>query len=111
VVTGDYGRCRQLLLILLDNAVKFSPVGETVTVSQLRQGKGWKFVVADHGCGIAPDKIKHIFTKFHRSHDENNKQGTGLGLAIAWEIAQRHGWQLSCVSQLGKGSKFIISQS
>ena len=111
VVTGDYGRCRQLLLILLDNAVKFSPAGETVTVSQLRQGKGWKFVVADHGCGIAPAEIEHIFTKFHRSHDGNNKQGTGLGLAIAWEIAQRHGWQLSCVSQLGKGSKFIISQS
>ena len=110
-LTGDYGRCRQLLLILLDNAVKFSPAGELVTVSQRRKDSGWELVVEDNGCGIAPADLPHIFTKFHRSHNEDNKQGTGLGLAIAREIAQRHGWRLACESQLGKGSRFIITQA
>jgi len=111
LLLGDYGRLRQLLIILLDNAVKFSPENSQIIVQQQINQQNWQITVEDQGCGISPAELPHIFNKFRSSKESANRQGTGLGLAIAQEIAQRHGLQLTCKSQLGKGSKFIISSS
>ncbi|SFW47306.1 sensor histidine kinase [Selenomonas ruminantium] len=108
IIEGDYGRLRQLLVILLDNAIKFSPEETSITVAQEITPQGWQFSVTDQGCGIPLEELPHIFNKFRSSRGQANRQGTGLGLAIAQEIAQRHGLQLTCESKLGQGSKFII---
>ncbi len=108
IMEGDYGRLRQLLIILLDNAVKFSPEKTFITVEQQVTPKGWQVSVTDQGCGISPEELPHIFDKFRTNRGQENRQGTGLGLAIAQEIAQRHGLRLTCESQIGQGSKFSI---
>ncbi|SFA89990.1 sensor histidine kinase [Selenomonas ruminantium] len=108
IIEGDYGRLRQLLVILLDNAVKFSPEETSITVAQEITPQGWQFSVTDQGCGIPPEELSHIFDKFRTSRGQENRQGTGLGLAIAQEIAQRHGLRLACESQIDQGSKFSI---
>ncbi len=104
---GDYGRLRQLLLILLDNGIKFSDEGSIVNVNgSIGDGK-WQIQVEDKGRGIAPEDLLHIFERF-KTTSEGNPGGTGLGLAIAWEIAQRHGISIKCESKLGEGTRFIM---
>jgi len=110
LLNGDYGRLRQLLIILLDNAIKFSPENATIEITQQKSNEHWQIHVTDHGCGIAPEELPHIFDKFHSIKTTNNKQGTGLGLAIAKEIAQRHHLHLTCHSHPGQGSTFTITQ-
>lgn len=105
--TGDYGRLRQLLLALLDNAVKFSPAGATVEVACKLSGGNWQLKVADQGPGIPPEDLPHIFDRFKKG-GEDNPQGTGLGLAIAREIALRHGIELTCESHEEQGAAFTL---
>ena len=92
---GDYGRLRQMLMIFLDNAIKFSPLGGTVEV--LLAGNVLK--VVDHGCGIPAKDLPHVFERFYKTRVETNKSGTGLGLAIAKEIAERHDIKVSMISE------------
>lgn len=106
---GDYGRLRQLLIILLDNAIKFSPTGSTIEIRQHPNETGWPIHVTDHGCGISAEDLPHIFDKFHSTKTIQNKQGTGLGLAIAKEIAHRHTLHLTCQSSPDQGSTFTIT--
>jgi signal transduction histidine kinase len=83
---GDYGRIRQMLMVFVDNAVKFSPkdskVEITLTDNTIR--------ITDHGCGVPDYELAHIFDRFYKTRNEQNKTGTGLGLSIAREIAERH---------------------
>ncbi len=95
-VTGDYGRLRQMFLIILDNAVKFSPQGSTVTVTM----RGNTVSLRDYGIGIAPEDLPYIFDRFYKVKSEKNKNGTGLGLAIAKQIADRHNIQVSVRSEV-----------
>ncbi|MPM28304.1 Adaptive-response sensory-kinase SasA [bioreactor metagenome] len=101
-VTGDYGRLRQMFMIVLDNAVKFSPAGGLVEVTQ----KGRTVSVTDHGAGISEDFLPHVFDRFYKVKSEENKSGSGLGLAIAKEIADRHGVSVSVESNEGQGTTF-----
>ena len=105
--SGDYGRLRQLLLALLDNAVKFSPAGANVEVAGELNGHSWQLKVTDQGPGIPPEELPHIFDRFKKG-GQDNAQGTGLGLAIAREIALRHGIELTCESQQGQGATFAL---
>ena len=101
-ITGDYGRFRQMLMIVLDNAVKFS--GDSGTVEfELKEDR---ITVRDHGNGISEEDMPHIFERFYRSRTEQNKAGTGLGLAIARRIAERHGIEMSANSTPGEGAEF-----
>ena len=109
--TADYGRIRQMFLIILDNAVKFSPAGSSIEISlQTGDDENWEIILQDHGCGIAPDELPHIFERFHRSTSASNPNGTGLGLAIANQIANRHGLFMSCESTLHEGTTFRFSK-
>ncbi len=99
---GDYGRLRQMLLIVLDNAIKFSPEKGVVSVTF----SGSRLSVKDEGPGIAPEHLPFIFDRFYKSRTEDNKVGTGLGLAIAKQIAERHGIRLTAQSLGGQGATF-----
>ncbi|MGE4484131.1 MAG: ATP-binding protein [Oscillospiraceae bacterium] len=101
-VTGDYGRLRQMFLIVLDNAVKFSPEGGVVKIS-LKSGI---VTVSDRGVGISEEDLPHIFDRFYKERSEENKSGSGLGLAIARQIAERHGVRISVRSRLNEGAEF-----
>ncbi len=94
-IWGDYGRIRQMLMILLDNAVKFSPENGVVKLT-LTDGV---LTISDHGAGISEENLPYIFDRFYKSRSEQNKMGTGLGLAIAKQIADRHDIDIIVESQ------------
>lgn len=102
---GDYGRLRQMLVTVIDNAVKFSPQGGTVSLALSRQAGQDVISVTDHGPGIEPDQLPQIFERFHSSGAEN-PTGTGLGLPIAKQIAQRHGVKIRVESRNDAGNSY-----
>ena len=81
-VLGDAGRLRQLLLILLDNALKYTPEGGDITVRVARHGGQARLEVRDSGPGLAPADLPHLFERFYRADKARRSGGTGLGLAI-----------------------------
>ncbi len=101
---GDYSRLRQMLLIVLQNAVKFSPEGGRVSV----QLQGGSLSVCDQGSGIATEDLPHIFDRFYKARTPQNQEGSGLGLAIAGQIAQRHGIALTAHNQPSGGACFTF---
>jgi signal transduction histidine kinase len=106
VVQGDADRLRQLVLILLDNAVRYSdPAGE-VTVTLAAAPDGIQLTVADRGMGIAPDEIERVFERFYRGDGAAGRHegGSGLGLPLARAIARAHGGELTLESRLGEGT-------
>ncbi|MGN0992035.1 MAG: sensor histidine kinase, partial [Candidatus Ventricola sp.] len=102
---GDYTRLRQMLLAVIDNAVKFTPAGHHVRLT-LKEDEP-AVIIADEGIGIPPGEIDHIFDRFHHQHDVSHKN-TGLGLAIAQEIARRHGVAIRVESREGEGTTFTF---
>ena len=99
---GDYGRLRQMFLIVLHNAVKFSPAKSTVSVTLTPAYAE----IRDEGPGIAREEIPLLFDRFHKAATAGNSEGSGLGLAIARQIAVRHGIRLTVESELGHGAAF-----
>lgn len=97
---GDYGRLRQMIIIMLDNAVKYSDYNTKVKIKLNNKG----FSIIDRGAGIDSEHIPYIFERFYRA--DNSGTGSGLGLAIAYQIAKRHGINLSVESKPGFGSTF-----
>jgi len=125
MIQGDYGRLRQMFLVILDNAVKFSPSAASVdipasdvdvtassvdvTVSIVAGTvSGIQVIVRDYGPGIDPEHLPHIFDRFNKSRDERNKTGTGLGLSIAKQIAGRHGITLTARNHKEGGAEFVF---
>jgi len=108
VVEGDPDRLRQLLLNLVDNALKYSPPGGTVTLSLFREQDGVRVCVQDSGPGIPPEVLPHIFERFYRGPQQEEHKGAGLGLAIARWIAEAHGGRLTAESSPGQGSTFTL---
>lgn len=104
-ILGDYGRVRQMMMIILDNAIKFSPKNEKVDIILENN----KLYIKDKGVGISLEDLPYIFDRFYKSRSEENKTGTGLGLAIAKQIADRHGIKLRAESIEGQGATFIFS--
>jgi signal transduction histidine kinase len=93
------------LIILIDNAFKYTPSG-SVTVRAGRQGDGVVVQVQDTGIGIAREDLPHVFERFYRADRARARGGAGLGLAIAQWVAGIHGGKLAVESELGKGSTF-----
>ena len=94
LMEGDYGRLRQMLMIFLDNSIKFSHEGGTVELRLL----GDRLTVTDHGSGVKQEDLPYVFERFYKTRGEANKNGSGLGLAIAREIALRHNIKVSMES-------------
>ncbi|MBO1263423.1 HAMP domain-containing protein [Proteiniclasticum sp. SCR006] len=87
---GDYGRIRQMITAVLDNAIKFSPSRDQVKIDAAVSEGILRVCVTDHGKGIDEEDLEHIFERFYRHKNSDSVTGTGLGLAIVKEIAQRH---------------------
>ena len=108
IVTGDRDRLVQVVSNLVNNAVKYSPEGGTVTLSSRAEGGYALITVADTGLGIPPDEIGHVFERFRRvrSGAAQSIAGTGLGLTIVKQIVEMHGGKIWIESALGHGSAF-----
>ncbi len=101
---------RRMLLILLDNAIKYTPAGGRVTVSVIEDASSVTVAVADTGPGIPKDELPLLFDRFWRADKVRSRDsgGTGLGLAIARQIARSHGVELAVESSVGYGSTFTV---
>ena len=110
VVQGDDLRLRELLLNLVENAMKYSHPGGKVEIALLRERQEARLSITDHGIGIAPDDHKRIFQRFFRTDvaRAHTKKGTGLGLAICAWIADLHRGRVEVQSELGQGSTFTV---
>ncbi len=108
---GDADRLRQLLLNLVDNAVKYTPAGGKVRLSLSKENGLAKISVSDTGVGIPPQHIPFIFDRFYRVDKARTRAqgGSGLGLSIANWIAQAHGGEISVSSEVGQGTTFVVS--
>lgn len=110
-VIGDKDRVHQLIVILLDNAFKFTPEGGQVNIDCYKSNRNAIISVLDTGIGIAPDSIPRIFDRFFREDKSRsrNSGGTGLGLSIAKWIVEKHEGAITVESELGKGTRFTVS--
>jgi two-component system OmpR family sensor kinase len=105
--TFDRERIMQAASILLDNAVKYTPDGGSVTVRVEEENGGVALAVSDTGIGISEDQLPLIFERFHRAVPSRS-EGGGLGLSIARQIAEAHGGQIRAESTPGTGSTFTL---
>ena len=109
-VLADRQRFKQVLLNVLTNAVKYTPIGGNVTVSCVLSGEGkLRLTVRDTGSGIASDKLSRVFTPFDRlGAEQSDVQGTGLGLALCQRLMHAMNGSIGVNSTLGEGSAFWI---
>jgi heavy metal sensor kinase len=109
-VMGNGPAIRQLMLVLIDNAVKYSHAGGEVTVNLRRSEGDIRVEVEDSGPGIPNSDLPHIFERFYRTAGarEMNSQGSGLGLSLAAGIAQHHGAAIEVTSVAERGSTFSV---
>jgi signal transduction histidine kinase len=111
VVNGDESALGRLLLILIDNAIKYTPAGGAVDLRLAKDKERAIIRIADTGIGIAASDLPHVFDRFWRADKVRTRAegGSGLGLAIARWIVERHGGEISVSSQLGEGSTFTVA--
>lgn len=101
---GDPDRVRQVLLILLDNALQHTPAGGRIRAEAARQGRWVEIRISDTGSGIAPDHLPNVFDRFYRGDGRAGDRGAGLGLAIAQGLVTAQGGQIELASRLGQGT-------
>jgi len=106
-VTGDPARLRQLVGILVDNAVRHAPTGSRVDVRVRTDGPDAILIVDDAGPGIRPEDLPHVFDRFYRAAGAPGG-GTGLGLAIAAWIVERHGGRIAAANRDEGGARFTV---
>jgi len=104
--TGDAAKLRQVLVNLLDNALKFTPGGGRIVVTLGMQNDSVRVEVSDTGRGIATEHLPHVFERFYKVDRSRRDGGTGLGLAIARHIVEAHGGTIGVESAVGTGSTF-----
>ncbi len=109
-ILGDPDRIKQLLLNLVDNAIKYTPQGGQVTLGLQRVEGRAQLSVADTGIGIPAQDLPHIFERFYRVDKARSRAagGTGLGLSIVQWIVQAHGGKIDVQSEMGKGTTFTV---
>jgi signal transduction histidine kinase len=108
---GDEPSLVEALVILLDNAIKYSVSDSQILIKAIKDKKNITIQVIDHGIGIKPSELDTIFERFYRADSSRTKQhvtGYGLGLSIAQNIARLHGGELIASSKFGKGSTFSL---
>jgi len=106
-VFGDKNRIRQVFINIIDNAVKYSSAGDTVTVKASEDGGSVIIAVSDTGCGIKKSDLSKVKTKFYKAN--HTRRGSGIGLAVADEIISMHGGTMDITSAgEGKGTTVTI---
>jgi heavy metal sensor kinase len=108
IVSGNRAALRRLFLVLLDNALKYSPPGKEVNVTATASGEFVTVTVQDFGSGISAADLPHIFQRFYRADKARTDAGHGLGLALAATIARVHGATIEVSSVEGEGSVFSV---
>ena len=106
-VMGDYDRLRQLFIIFIDNAIKYSPDKTVVTV-RINIGNDLEVFIQDQGYGISEEELPYVWDRFYQSDKSRKSSGTGLGLAIAKHLVHLHEGNVSLQSSVGKGTTVII---
>ncbi len=108
IVHADEAKIRQVMANLINNAVKYCGEDKLIQVEVKRNGRKVRFSVTDHGQGIAPDEITHVWERYYKSstHHVRSTEGSGLGLSIVKEILNLHKADFDVESELGKGSTF-----
>ena len=110
VILGDPTRLRQVLLILIDNAIRFTPQGGLIRLETVSRRKTYQIVVQDNGQGIAPEHLPHLFERFYQANPtgEGLARNNGLGLSIAKKVIEIQGGEISIESQLGVGTRVLV---
>jgi two-component system phosphate regulon sensor histidine kinase PhoR len=111
MIFGDGNLINQVLINLLDNAIKYTPRGGKITIRCKQQETRMLFTVSDTGIGIPQESIPRVFERFYRVDKarSRNMGGTGLGLSIVKHIVESHGGEVFVNSEIGKGSTFGVS--
>jgi signal transduction histidine kinase len=100
---------QRMLSNLLDNAIKYTPSGGSVTVSLEEKGEQRVISVQDTGIGISPSELPRIFERFYRCDRSRSQVGIGLGLSLARAIARAHNGELTATSLTNQGSTFRVT--
>jgi len=110
VVSGDHGRLRQLFLILLDNAIRYSKPASQAAVFMAPGPRGVVVQVRDTGIGIPPEELDQVFERFYRGDNAvtHHAEGLGLGLPVAKAIADAHGGEIIVNSELDRGTTITV---
>jgi signal transduction histidine kinase len=110
-VWADPARLRQVLLILLDNALRYTPSGGSIQLHVVTQVRTTTIQIADTGSGIAPEHLPRLFDRFYRGDPARTSAsgGTGLGLAIAKALIDAQGGQIAVESRLGHGTRVMLT--
>jgi heavy metal sensor kinase len=109
VVHGEPRKLQRMVANLLDNALKYTPIGGSVTVSVNADDGQIAISVSDTGVGISEEDLPHIFKRFYTCNKGQPKHGTGLGLSLVKAIARSHGGHVNATSRPGKGSTFTVT--
>lgn len=110
-VLAEFASLQQVLVILLDNAIKYSPEKSTITIHSETKSKSVFLAISDQGIGISDEDLPNIFKRFYRAdaaRTNNSQHGYGLGLAIAERIMHQYGGSISVTSEPKKGSTFTL---
>jgi signal transduction histidine kinase len=108
-IDADADKLKQILINLVDNAIKFSGEQCTVRLRAEAQKNGLRIRVEDQGAGVAPEDAPHLFERFFRGRTTDGTPGSGLGLAIARNLARLHGGDITLQSVPERGSTFILN--
>jgi heavy metal sensor kinase len=111
-VMGDAARLRQIIVNLLDNAIKYTMPGGSVSIATKMAGSSVSLIVRDNGVGIPPDALPHIFERFYRADKVRSRttiQGAGLGLSIVQAICHAHGGSIDASSQEGISTTLTVT--
>jgi two-component system phosphate regulon sensor histidine kinase PhoR len=108
---ADPKKINQVFINLLENAIKYTPQKGTIQIGAVEKGNHIEIEVQDSGIGIPKEDLSRIFERFYRVDRTRSRElgGTGLGLSIVKHIVEAHGGKISAVSEIGKGSRFILS--
>ena len=107
IVSGDKNRLRQVFINIIDNAIKYSSSGGTVTITTEKSDEKIIIFIEDTGCGISKTDLPKIKNRFYKAN--NTVRGSGIGLAVADEIVKMHGGSLDISSELGRGTTVSIT--
>lgn len=107
-VQGDRPRLQRAVANLLDNAIKYTPVGGKVTIQAAAEGEQILIAIADTGIGIPAEEQKSIFNRFYRLDQSRSTPGAGLGLSLVQAVVRAHGGMVQVESEVGRGSVFTI---